>query len=303
MDVGQVLLNEGAVDLEGVTHEGSKVRAAAWRASFQREERLGECGKLAEEHLAALQQQPEAEWSAARRKAQQRRVEEGLARIRAGEEELKRQAEQRQAEPEKLRASVSDPEARLRRHSEGGVAPSYNLQLSTHDGQGVIVGQGVSQAQEDRHQLQPALARIEENTGRLPTQTLLDGGYRRRQNILETAARPSELIGSRGEHRSKNKLERQGVRPEFFPEHFPFHAAHNCFTCPQGKSLPYQTSKQWVGAIEKHYRAQASDCKACPFRCQCCPQTKRGRLLIGTEEDPKVAEFRRKMQPPEYQAI
>jgi transposase len=303
VDVGQVLLNEGAVDLERVTHDGTKVRAAASRGSFKREERLAECRKLAEEHLAALKQQPEAELSAARRKAQQRGAEERLARIRAAEEELKRQAEQRKAEPEKVRASVTDPEARLMRQSDGGVAPSYNVQLSTDDSHGVIVGQGVSQAQEDSHELQPALERIEENTGRLPTQTLVDGGYTTRQNIVETAARPTELIGSLGEDRSKNKLERHGVRPEFLPEHFPFDAAHNCYTCPQGKSLPYQTSKKLVGAIEKHYRAKASDCKACPFRCQCCPQTKRGRLLIRTEEDPKVAEFRRKMQQPEYQAI
>jgi transposase len=303
VQVLQVLMSEGLADLERVAHDGTKVRAAASRASFKREERLAECRKLAEEHLAALKQQPEGELNAARRKAQQRGAEERLERIGRAEEELKQQAERRKAEPEKVRASVTDPEARLMRQSDGGVAPSYNVQISTDARHGVIVGQGVSQAPEDSHELQPGLQRIEENTGRLPDQTLVDGNYTTRQNIVQTAERPTELIGSLGEDRSKNKLERHGVSAEFLPEHFLFDAVQNCCTCPQGKSLPYEKSKKLVGAIEKHYRAKASDCQACPFRSQCCPKTKRGRMLIRTEEDPKVAEFRRKMQQPEYQAI
>jgi hypothetical protein len=167
----------------------------------------------------------------------------------------------------------------------------------------VIVACAVSQAQEDSQELRPALERMEENTGRLPHQTLVDGGYTTRQNILQTAEQPTELIGSLGEDRSKNKLERHGVTPEFLPERFVFDAGENRFTCPAGKPLPYKSSKKLVGATEKHYRAEASDCKACPFRSQCCPKTEHGRLLIRTEEDPKVAEFRQKMERPEYRAI
>jgi hypothetical protein len=225
-----------------------------------------------------------------------------VERLRRAEEELQRQGEQR-AETEKVRASVSDPEARLMRQGDGAFAPSYNAQISTDARQGVILAYDVSQAQEDSQQLQSALQRIEENTGRLPNQILVDGGYTTRQNIIQTAGRPTELIGSRGEDRSKNKLERHGVSPEFMPEHFIFDAAQNCFTCPEGKSLAYQTSKRLAGATEKHYRAKPSDCQACPFRSQCCPKTARGRLLIQIEEHPKVAEFRRKMQQPEYRAI
>ena len=72
----QVLMSEGLADLERVAHDGTKIRASAARVSFKREERLAECRKLAEEHLAALKQQPEAELSAARRKARQRAAEE-----------------------------------------------------------------------------------------------------------------------------------------------------------------------------------------------------------------------------------
>lgn len=301
----QVLMSEGLAELERVAHDGTKIRASASRGSFKREERLAECRKLAEEHLAALKQQPDAELSAARRQARQRAARERVERLARAEEALKRQAEQK-AEAEKARASVSDPDARVMRQGDGAFAPSYNTQISTDDGHGVILAYDVSQAPEDSHELQSALKRIEENTGRLPDQTLVDGNYTTRQNIMQTADRPTELIGSLGEDRSKNKLERHGVSPEFMPEHFIFDAAQNCFTCPEGKCLPYQSSKKLVGATEKHYRAKPSDCRACRFASQCCPkmgQRGRGRLLIKTDEDPRVAEFRRKMGQPEYRMI
>lgn len=300
----QVLMSEGLADLERVTQDGTKIRASAARASFKREERLAQCRQLAEEHLAALKQQPEAELRVACRKARQRAAEERLERVRRAQEELKQQAEASKADSEKVRASVTDPEAHVMRQGDGGFAPSYNAQISTDARHGVIVAYAVSQAREDSQELQSALDRIEQNTGRLPEQTLVDGGYTTRHNIMETAARPTELIGSLGEDRSKSKLERQGVSPEFWPQRFLFDATRNCFTCPAGKSLLYKSSKKLAGATEKHYRAPASHCQACPFRSQCCPKTaERGRLVIRTEEDPKVAEFRQKMQRAEYREI
>ena len=301
----QALMSEGLADLERVTQDGTKIRASASRASFKGQEHLAECRKLAEEHLAALRQQPDAQLSAARRQARQRAARERLEKLQRAEQQVKRQAERR-AESEKARASLSDPEARVMRQGEGGFAPSYNAQISTDARQGVILAYGVSQAQEDSQELQPALQRIQENTGRLPAQTLVDGNYTTRQNIVATAPQPTELIGSLGEDRSQSKLQRQGVSREFMPEHFIFHAERNCCTCPQGKTLFYRGSKGQVGATEKHYRAKPGDCQACRWASQCCPkmvQKGRGRLVVRTEEHPQVAEFRRKMQRPEYRAI
>ena len=296
VQVVHVLMAQGAVHLERVAHDGTKIRAAASPNSFRSQAGLAECRRAAEEQWAALQQQSDREGSARQRQAEERAAKERAERVRRAEEELKRQGEGK-------KASVSDPEARLMRESRGGFAPNYNAQISTDDHQGVILAYAVSQAREDSHELQPALDRMQENTGRLPDQTLVDGGYTTRQNILDTAERPTELVGSLGKDRSQSKLERRGVSPRFMPEQFEFKAEQNCYTCPQGKTLAYKRSKPQRGAIEKHYQAQASDCAACPFRSQCCPKAQRGRTLYRTEEAPQVAAFRRKMQQPEYQRI
>jgi transposase len=304
VQVVQVLMNEKLVDLERVAHDGTKIRAAASRSSFKRPQRLAECRRLAEEHLAALQQQSEEELSAARRKAQQRAARERLERMRRAQQELERQqAEKAAAEQEKRRARVTDPDARIMRQGDGGFAPSYHPQISTDSRAGVIVAYEVSQAKEDSGELQPAVERIGKNTGQTPQQVLVDGGYTTRKNLMEMPEGAPELIGSLGENRSQNKQTRHGVSPEFLSERFAFDATRNRYTCPAGKFLTYKSRKKLAGATEKHYRAQPGDCQGCPFRAQCCPKAKQGRLVIQTEEHPQVAAFRKKMQGDEYRAI
>jgi len=99
-----VLRSQGLADLERVAHDGTKIHAHASRASFQRQERLTQCRQLAEEHLAALDEESRPESSAARRRAQQRAAQERLQRLCAAEEELKRQqAEKTAAEQAQVR--------------------------------------------------------------------------------------------------------------------------------------------------------------------------------------------------------
>jgi hypothetical protein len=260
---------------------------------------------LAEEHLAALDEELHQESSAARRQAQQRAARERRDRLRAAEEEMKRQqAEKAAAEQAQVRVSLTDPEARKMRQADGGFAPSYNAQISTDGRQGVIVGYDLTSAGEDSQELAAARERIERNTGQAPKQLLVDGGYTTRQNILDAAEGPSELIGSLGEDRSQAKLRRQGVSPEFFSDRFVFDAQQNQYTCPAGKILVFKRSQKRVGATEKRYQARASDCASCPFRTQCCPgKQPRGRLVFRTEEHTQVAAFRAKMQRDEYRQI
>jgi transposase len=305
VDLLHVLMSEGLADLERVAHDGTKIHAQASRSSFKGKERLAECRKLAEEQLAALDEELRQEASVARRQAQQRAARERRERLRAAAEELQRQqAEKAAAEQAQVRVSITDPEARKMRQGEGGFAPRYNAQISTDGRQGVIVGYDLIPSGEDGQELAAARQRIEQNTGQAPKQLLVDGSYTTRQNILDTAEGPSELIGSLGEDRSQAKLRHQGVSPEFFSDRFVFDAQQNQYTCPAGKILVFQNRHKLVGATQKRYAARASDCQSCPFRTQCCPgKQSRGRLVFRTEEHPQVAAFRAKMQRDEYRQI
>jgi transposase len=305
VDLLHVLMSEGLADLERVTHDGTKIHADASRASFQREGRLAQCRQLAEEHLAALDEELRQESSAARRPAKQRAAKERRERLRAAAAELQRQqAEKTAVEQAQVRVSITDPEARKMRQADGGFAPSYNAQISTDCRQGVIVGYDLTKSGDDSQELAAARERVEQNAGQAPKQLLVDGSYTTRENILAEADGPSELIGSLGEDRSQAKLRHQGVSPEFFSDRFVFQAEQNQYTCPAGKILVFKGSQKQVGATQKRYEARASDCQNCPFRPQCCPGKRpRGRLVFRTEEHPQVAAFRAKMQSDKYRQI
>lgn len=74
-------------------------------------------------------------------------------------------------------------------------APSHNVQISTDAAHGIIVGVGVTQAPVDWGQLVPALQEIELQTGRLPEQVVVDGGFTTREAVLATAELGVDLIG------------------------------------------------------------------------------------------------------------
>ena len=82
------------------------------------------------------------------------------------------------------------------KQSDGGYAPSYNIQISTDATAGVIIGVGVSQRPEDVNELMPAIERIEENLGEAPLQVVADGGYTHWENIIATNAAGIDFIGS-----------------------------------------------------------------------------------------------------------
>jgi len=67
------------------------------------------------------------------------------------------------AAQESARVSMTDPEARIMKQSDGGFAPSYNVQLSTDAANKIIVGAAVSQSGSDYTEWVGAVKRVEEN--------------------------------------------------------------------------------------------------------------------------------------------
>jgi hypothetical protein len=111
---------------------------------------------------------------------------------------------------------MTDPFARIMKQSDGGYAPSYNVQITTDKANSMIVGAGVSQSASDYEELVPALERIEDNLGELPNQVVADGGFTSRSNIIEMNNRGVDFIGSllEGINQSAGQLKRRGVDKE-----------------------------------------------------------------------------------------
>lgn len=303
-----LLSAEGLITLERVMHDGTKVRACASGDTFRREEKI-------RGHLEAARQQVEQmgdprvgeEVSPRVAKARQRAAREKQERLEKALEELERirASKTSSAEKREARASISDPEARVMKQSDGGFAPSYNVQISTDAKERVIVAVGVSQSASDYGELVPAVDRVESNVGQNPEQVVVDGGFISRENILAMSGREVDLIGSMGTgvSQSSGQMKRRGVDVAFYPEAFRYDAISDTYLCPAGKVLRYHDEDKRVGRTDYKYRASIGDCQSCCFKPKCCPQNTQGRSVVRGVDDPVVVAHKEKMETEEAKQI
>jgi len=302
-----VMSAEGLVSLERVMHDGSKVRAMAGADSFRREETVRKHLEAARQQVEALGD-PHADESARQRAARQRAARERKERLEQALEELAkiRQSKSDPKDQESARVSLTDPTSRIMKEGSGGYGPNYNVQISTDAKNKVIVGTGVSQNSSDSGELMPGVERVKQNLAKTPEQLVSDGGFTTRQNIIDSAAKGIDFIGSFPEHheQSEGQLRRRGVAPEFYVTAFQYDPQQDCYRCPAGELLPRAGQENRPGVIHYQYRAQADVCAQCRFKERCCPQNaSKGRSIIRPVDAPEVQAFKEKMQTEQAKAI
>lgn len=305
VEVLAVLEQAGLVSLERVMHDGTKVKANAADNSFRRGATLEQHLERARQQVAELEREaaaPEAELSR-QQQARQRAAREKRQRLRQALEELK-QIQAHSEDPEKARASQTDPQARIMQLPKGACGPAYNVQISTDAEQKVIVGVGISQCSSDAGELEAALDRVATNLG-TPAGMVVDAGFTNPASIEALDRRQVDLIGSLPDRETQveTALKGCGVAEEFFPKAFIYDASQDCYTCPAGKKLSYREREKQGASIRYRYRAQKADCAGCPLKARCCPHTQKGRSLWRVEESAALTAFKQKMATREAQQI
>ena len=275
------------ISLERVTQDGTKVRANVNKKTFTRESKIRAHLQLAarqvQEMEAAEEQEKRTRQVAAKKRAQRERQEQ----LRQALEEVQRLQQQKKWEKKKsCQASVTDADAQFMRTGDHGLAPCYNLQLTTDAVHGLIVGVGVSKDPSDATHLMPAMERVKQTLGRYPQQVVADGDYTNRESVIAAAEQGVDFYGSWSVIDGKPG---HGIEPEFHPRMFTYDELRNEFICPQGKRLSYRTTQRGPGGAEDHvFVARKQDCLACPKRAQCTPNNrmqKHGRALRVRLED------------------
>src|SRR5215472_1756441 len=294
-----VLSSEGLVSLERVMHDGTRIKANAGADSFRREERLKEhleaAGKQIEAMGDARQEEPKR-----KRAAQERALRERQQRLEQALEEVQKVRQVKRApDKEQARASQSDPQSRIMKQSDGGYAPSYNVQLSTEASNRIIVASNVSQSGSDFIHLIGAVAQVEQNLGRKPAQVVVDGGFTSRENIVALSEQGVDMVGSLpGPNLSSARQQRRrGVSENFLPDKFRFNERKNIYRCPAGATLTAHGREFCPGVVIHKYLAEAEVCAACRFRAQCCPGNQsHGRSVVRAVPVAAVRQFAEKMK-------
>jgi len=302
-----VLSSEGLITLERVMHDGTKIKACASGDSFRREERLRSHLKKAREQVKLMEEAAEEEVTPRLQRARERAARERKERLEQALREMEGLKKTKKGEErEKVRVSMTDPEARIMKQPDGGFAPSYNAQISTDAAHGIIVGAQLTQSGVDHGQLEPALDNIQAEMGRLPGQAVVDGGYIGWETVEAVAAKDVELIGPVVErsHHQEASLARNGIAKEFYPEAFTYDPEQDTFTCPKGKILRHSGTEKEPGRTSHVYEAKASDCFHCPMKGQCCPKsTSHGRTVRRAELHPTIKCWIEKMATDEAKVI
>ena len=295
-----VLSAQGLVSLERIMHDGTKIKACASADTFRTEQRLVAHLQAARQQVQVLGQDTSDE-NPRQAAAQARAVRERQQRVQQALEQLKELQQTKQGSKQKqlVRASTSDPQARIMKQANGGYAPSYNAQISTEASHKIIVGVGVSQSGNDYGELVPALQRVEQNLGAKPKQIVVDGGFTSRANVLDVHAQGIDLVGSLIDKEPTNA----NTDPQFCSKAFAYDATQDRYQCPAGQTLrSVGQSQERPGVVQYQYRADKSVCQRCSFKARCCPNSFYRTLSVSVE-GPLVHQFRLKMQTPEAREI
>lgn len=308
-----LLEHAGCLSLERVMHDGTKIRAQAGVDTFRREGSLKEHLERARAVVAQMGdprgEKGKEEGRSRRQAAQERAARERQERVERAYEELQALRQEKGTEQDKqaVRVSMTEPEARMMKHGDNAIAPSYNAQITTDAAQKIIVGVHLSQSSSDAQSLAPALAEVEENLGRRPEQVVVDGGFTNRDTIVACAAQQTDLIGSLPDpaERSAAAMKSAGIDPAYAPGHFVRETEGDGLRCPAGCRLEFLRQNKKRDNLYRQYQARGVDCQGCAYQRQCCPNhPEQGRVVsILVEERAEVAEFRKKMQTPEAKAI
>jgi transposase len=298
------LSKEGLVTLKQVMQDGTKIRALASTRSYQRDATLREHLERARQRVQEMGDPRNEEASSKTKQARARARQEQHQRLERAVQELEKLQASKQGEKAKgkVRVSTADPEARVMKQSDGGLALSYNAQISSDAAHGLIVGVAVTQDANDSAQLIPAVERLEQRFKKKPQQMVADGGYTTRDNIEKMAGREIDFLGSMG----REELPSGATAPNRLPPSaFVYQPETNRYVCPEGKLLRPQgryRGKKKRGIVAHWYEAKFSDCQPCLRKPECCPENQsQGRGVIRRVETAVVQSFREKMATAEAQ--
>jgi transposase len=186
------LMAEGLVELNRVAQDGMRVRASAGAASFRRRPTLEEALAQAQEQVDALRDEVEEDPAATdhrHKAAQQRAARERAERVQAALGRLPElEAKKKPDQKDRARCSTTDADATVMKMADGGFRPAYNFQFATDTATQVIAGVAVETSGSDAGQLTPMVDQVEERSGKVPPEWLVDGGFAQHDQIEAVGA-------------------------------------------------------------------------------------------------------------------
>ena len=235
----KLALTAGAIKLGRVALDGSKIKANASKHKAMSYKRMKEEEKTLRSEVQKLLKQAKAaddEEDArygkdkkgnelpeelSRRETRLKRIKEAKraledrAREEAKEGKESENADENATPEDKAQYNFTDPESRIMKGADGFVQ-AYNAQAVVEEGSQLIVAQAVTQEANDKQQVVPMLAAVENQSGQMPKELLADSGYCSERNLehMEQKSVDVYIATGRQKHGHKPELCKCGPLPQ-----------------------------------------------------------------------------------------
>jgi len=290
----------GLLSDQGASLDGSTVAALASRHRLSTLDQVTKRLDLLEQAITADQNNEpltsEPYWmgnTCSGRNAQQDRYRKAQRVLKKQHAQNELRIPSKRKPHDKIRVSVTDPQAPLGMDKHKVYRPLYNVQLLRDIGSPFILGYQTFARASDSGTLVPMIERGVWLSGILPKRLLVDSGYVTGLDLADASRESIDLYGPWKSNDYSKSRKSKKTHPRLSKDDFLFSEDQQAYRCPQGKLLTLrgtQIKKRSQGRTEAIglYRADAKACQACALKPTCCPRTKSGRNLNRSQHEPLI---------------
>jgi len=145
-------------------------------------------------------------------------------------------AAKKKMDEEKLKkVNITDPDAKIMKHKDGSLKPSYNCQVAVDEKEQIIVAADLVDEENDLHQIEPMIENVKETLGYKPTIVLADAGYFSYDNVQFLLDEEIDAYIPDNFY----EVEKRGKTKKFRKLLFTYDEIKDCYYCPAAFEIPF----------------------------------------------------------------
>jgi len=226
---------------------------------------------------------------------------------------------------QRLKVSLTDPEAALGWDKTGTFRPLYNVPLVQATDAPLTLGWDVLARNNDDGLLKPLMEKTKEQVGHPLQGVLVDGAFVSVADVVwceqegivvyapprQAKAAKATVVQAEGQPATAKPDAPKGEankEEKFAKAAFRYDSAAKVYHCPQGKRLEaaFRTTEKRPGGLALPvivHRAAGQDCQACPEQQRCTSNPKKGRVVKRYEGEEALERLAQRMQEPASQKV
>jgi hypothetical protein len=207
----------------------------------------------------------------------------------------------------KVKISVTDPQAPLGRDKEKVFCPMYTAEFVVDTASLLILAFDVFPQVTDAGTLAPMLDRTKEVTGSMLFQISTDALYASLLDMQECERRDVRLVAPVAENDFTEQKRSQAGPAQIGKDKFEWLPNESTYRCPQGHRLTYKGKERRERrdgnqAVHHRYQCPAEYCRACPLQKQCVKNPETGRTVKRLEGEELIEAHKEWMKTDEGKA-